>query len=84
MAVRAGSKVLLLLEGGAAGALVGAGGATVVEAVGVECERKKLAIGSGVLTRVPPDGVFGMEDGSRRDEEAGARDTMTLWKVVIM
>ena len=83
--------MLLLLEAGAAGALVGAGcwaAAAVVVAVGVECERKKLAIGSGVLTSEmpppapPPEGVLGMEEGSRRDEDAGARETMTLWKVV--
>jgi hypothetical protein len=80
---RAGSKVLLLLEAGA-GALVGACWVTIVVAVGVECERKKLAIGSGVLTRVPPEGVLGMEEGSRSDEDAGARETMTLWKVVMM
>jgi hypothetical protein len=85
---RAGSKVVLLLEAGA-GALVGACWGTLVVAVGVECERKKLAIGSGVLTSVapappPPEGVLGMDEGSRSDDVAGARETITLWKVVMM
>lgn len=56
----------------------------LVRAVGVVCDRKKLAMGSGVsVARIPGD-VLGMEGSSCSADVAGALATIMLWKVVRM